>query len=84
MQSLVTTIDRMMNIDRNEIIKASNAMNREAVQKIIDYLNTPENQDTEEQAADLAREVNKEWSASPLDLPAKTGRTGKPGRKFLH
>ncbi|MBB5283107.1 hypothetical protein HNQ92_001233 [Rhabdobacter roseus] len=37
----------------------------EAVQKLIDYINileiTSKNQGTEEEAAELAREVNKKW-----------------------
>jgi hypothetical protein len=86
MRSLCTTYQpRMMNIDRDEIIKASESMNREAVQKIIDFLNTPDiishDQGTEEQATGLAREVNNEGWASMSNLSAKACLTGKIGRK---
>ncbi len=51
--------------DRNIIIEASDTVNMEAVQKVIDYINileiTAQNQGTEEQAAKLAREVEANW-----------------------
>jgi hypothetical protein len=57
-----------MIIERKEqdiIIKSSGSINMNAVQKVIDYINVleivSENKGTEEQAAELAREVNKNW-----------------------
>lgn len=57
-----------MIIERKEqdiIIKSSGSINMNAVQKVIDYINVleivAENKGTEEQAAELAREVNKNW-----------------------
>lgn len=51
--------------DRNIIIEASDSINMGAVQKVIDYINILEivakNQGTEEQASDLAEQVNKNW-----------------------
>lgn len=51
--------------NRSIIIEASDSINMEAVQKVIDYINileiTAKNQGTEEQAAELAREVENNW-----------------------
>ncbi|MGA0556418.1 hypothetical protein ACO2Q8_07200 [Larkinella sp. VNQ87] len=51
--------------DRSIIIEANDSINTEAVQKVIDYINileiTAQNQGTEEQAAELAREVEANW-----------------------
>ncbi|GAB2770839.1 hypothetical protein GCM10027275_11930 [Rhabdobacter roseus] len=51
--------------NRNIIIETDDSINMEAVQKLIDYINileiTSKNQGTEEEAAELAREVNKKW-----------------------
>ncbi len=51
--------------DRNIIIQANDSINMGAVQKLIDYINvleiTSQNKGTEEQAAELAREINKNW-----------------------
>ena len=51
--------------DRNIIIQTNDSINMEAVQKLIDYINvleiTSQNQGTEEQAAALAKEIDKNW-----------------------
>ena len=50
------------------LIKTTASINMKAVQKIIDYFNVLEivsqAQGTEEQAAELANEVNKKWWAA--------------------
>lgn len=47
------------------IIEPLSSINMNAVQKVIDYINALEivsqNKGTEEQAAELAREVNRDW-----------------------
>lgn len=47
------------------IIEPLSSINMNAVQKVIDYINALElvsqNEGTEEQAAELAREVNRDW-----------------------
>jgi len=47
------------------IIRLPGSMNIDAIQKMVDYFNVMEivsqNKGTEEQAAELAREVNKKW-----------------------
>ena len=50
----------------NEIvIRLPGSMNIDAIQKMVDYFNvmeiTSQNQGTEEEAAELARQVNKNW-----------------------
>lgn len=51
--------------DRNIIIEANDSINMKAVQKLIDHINileiTSQNQGTEEQAAELARDVEANW-----------------------
>ncbi|WP_373514490.1 hypothetical protein [Persicitalea sp.] len=51
--------------NKNIIIEASDSIDMEAVQKVIDYINiletTAKNQGTEEQAAELARETEANW-----------------------
>ncbi|GAB4016848.1 hypothetical protein GCM10028808_46590 [Spirosoma migulaei] len=51
--------------DRNILIEANDSINMEAVQKLIDYINVLEivsqNQGSEEQAAELAAESDKNW-----------------------
>ncbi len=51
--------------DKNILIQTNGSINMEAVQRLIDYINileiTSQNQGTEEQAAELARDVNKKW-----------------------
>ena len=52
--------------DKNILIQTNDSINMEAVQRLIDYnINvleiTSQNQGTEEQAAELARDVNKKW-----------------------
>ncbi|MCF0054075.1 hypothetical protein LXM25_28640 [Dyadobacter sp. LJ53] len=53
--------------DRNIIIEASDSINMDAVQKVIDYINILEiaakNQGTEKDASDLAKHVDKNWWA---------------------
>jgi hypothetical protein len=60
--------DKVMVITRNDrsiTIEADDSINMEAVQKVIDYINileiTAQNQGTEEQAAELARETEANW-----------------------
>ena len=52
-------------INQDIIIKPAEGINMEAVQKVIDYINVLEisaqNQGTEEQAEELAKEVNANW-----------------------
>lgn len=49
------------------IIRLSSSMNIDIVQKMLDYFDVMDialqNKGTEEQAAELAREVNKKWVA---------------------
>ena len=51
--------------DKNILIETSGSINMEAVQKLIDYINvleiTSRNKGTEEQATELAREIDKGW-----------------------
>lgn len=51
--------------NNNILIKMDGSINMKPVQKLIDYLNLMEsvskNQGTEEQAAELARESEKQW-----------------------
>lgn len=51
--------------NRNITIEANDSVNMEAVQRVIDYINileiTAKNQGTEEQATELAREVEANW-----------------------
>lgn len=51
--------------DKKIIIETNGSINMEAVQRLIDYINvleiTSQNQGTEEQAAELAREIDKNW-----------------------
>jgi hypothetical protein len=51
--------------DQEIVIKATSGINMMAVQKVIDYINvleiTYQNGGTEEQAAELAREVDSKW-----------------------
>lgn len=51
--------------DKNILIETNGSINMEAIQRIIDYINvmeiTSQNQGTEEQAAELAREIDKNW-----------------------
>ncbi|GAB2565165.1 hypothetical protein [Spirosoma areae] len=51
--------------DKNILIQTNGSINMEAVQRLIDYINvleiTSQNQGTAEQAAELARDVNKKW-----------------------
>lgn len=54
--------------DKKIIIETNGSINMEAVQRLIDYINvleiTSQNQGTEEQAAELAREIDKNWWAA--------------------
>lgn len=51
--------------DDKIVIEPSAGINMSAVQQVIDYINALEivsqNQGTEAQAAEIAREVNREW-----------------------
>ncbi len=51
--------------DQNIIIQTNGSINMEAVQKVIDYINileiTAQNRGTEEQAAELAHQIDKKW-----------------------
>lgn len=53
------------------VIRVSSAMNISIVQKMLDYFDVMDialqNKGTEEQAAELAREVNKKWVADNKD-----------------
>ncbi|SKB82524.1 hypothetical protein [Dyadobacter psychrophilus] len=53
--------------DKSIIIEASDSINMGAVQKVIDYINILEiaaqNQGTDEDASELAMQVNKNWWA---------------------
>jgi len=51
--------------DDKIVIEPLDSINMNAVQQVIDYINAlkivSQNQGTEEQAAEMAREVNREW-----------------------
>ncbi|MEZ0483011.1 hypothetical protein [Fibrella aquatica] len=51
--------------DRNILIETSGSINMQAVQKLIDYINvleiTASNQGAEEQATELAQQIDKSW-----------------------
>lgn len=51
--------------DKTILIETNGSINMEAIQKLIDYINvmeiTSQNQGTEEQAAELAKEIDKNW-----------------------
>ncbi|MBO0953344.1 hypothetical protein [Fibrella forsythiae] len=52
-------------VDQTILIQASDSVIMQAIQKLIDYINvleiTAQNQGTEEQAAELARQIDQSW-----------------------
>ncbi|WP_373513360.1 hypothetical protein [Persicitalea sp.] len=59
---------KIMVIERQDdkiVIEPLSSINMNAVQQVIDYINALEivsqNQGTEEQAGEMAREINREW-----------------------